>query len=146
VRERENVTVKKIRLSASKRKHSPDTKKKTQSLVSNRQKETIARSSRKKRHYSVSKYKETISGQPAKRGRLCSKQKETLTCQQVRARECVRAQELERERTRVRARERTCMHEAAQERETARVSESDRDSGMCDCSTLKSIMQTLDLI
>ena len=26
------------------------------------------------------------------------------------------------------------------------VSESDRDTGMCDCSSLKSIMQTLDLI
>ena len=26
------------------------------------------------------------------------------------------------------------------------VSESDRDSGMCDCSSLKSIIQTLDLI
>jgi len=26
------------------------------------------------------------------------------------------------------------------------LSESDRDSGMCDCSSLKSIMQTLDLI
>jgi len=26
------------------------------------------------------------------------------------------------------------------------VSESDRDSGMCDCPSFKSIMQTLDLI
>jgi len=56
---------------------------------------------------------------------LCSKQKEILTCQQVRARECVRARELERERTRVHARERTCrgMQEAAQEHEAARTCE-----------------------
>ena len=40
----------------------------------------------------------------------------------------------ERERVRARVRVRVC------------VSESDCDSGMCDCSSLKSIMKTLDLI
>jgi len=57
-------------------------RKKTHSLASNKQAETIARSARQKRHSSASKYRETISCQPAKRGtRSPSKQKETLTCQ-----------------------------------------------------------------
>ena len=50
-------------------------RKKTQSLASNKQEETINRSARKKRHSSASKYKETISGQPAKRDSLAQQAK-----------------------------------------------------------------------
>ena len=50
-------------------------RKKTQSLASNKQEETINRSARKKRHSSASKYKETISSQPAKRGSLAQQAK-----------------------------------------------------------------------
>jgi len=50
-------------------------RKKTQSLASNKREEIITRSARKKRHSSASKYKETISGQPAKRDSLAQQAK-----------------------------------------------------------------------
>jgi len=110
----------------TKQSHSRDTReKKTHSLASNKQAETIARSARQKRHSSASKYKETSSCQPAKRGtRSPSKQKEAITCRQVRARECVCARGPERERQRVRARERECVRQTKQEREAAKKTHS----------------------
>ena len=79
----------------------------------------------KKRHSSASKYKETSSCQPAKRGtRSPSKQKEAITCRQVRARECVCVRGPERERQRVRARERECVRQTKQEREAAKKTHS----------------------
>jgi len=111
------VTAEKIRLP---RKNWLTPKKNT-IACSNMQKETIARSSRKKRHYSVSKYKETISGQPAKRGtRLCSK-RHSPASKRAHASVYARESSSERQRECVPERGRECKRQHNSARQPERV-------------------------